>query len=259
MTINRVPDVPFAQIANSALRDERLSFKARGILALALSNVGEWKAGLSYFVSGSDKDGKDAVQSGLNELTALGYRKVTKVQGADGRWSSIVEWFHTPIEVADYPHDDEEDDDTDDRMDRHPGFPGAGEAGGIRTPSQNTIKNTPPSSSSSVASLLPPPPQSAAATDIQTTEEPTSADDEQGSSGKATPEQYRHFADTIEDADLTGMNPQDAVTKYREWWTRNTGTTLADWQERSIRHRVTSCDRLAALASKGLTPNWDAD
>ena len=72
MSIQRVPQVPFAQIANSALRDKRLSFKARGILALVLSNTGEWEAGLRYLESQSDTDGRAAIQSGLNELTELG-------------------------------------------------------------------------------------------------------------------------------------------------------------------------------------------
>lgn len=96
MSIQRVPEVPFAQIANSALRDRRLSFRARGILALVLSNVGEWEAGRNWIVNQSDKDGKAAVQAALNELTELGYRVVIKKSEGYKGMTSIVEWFHLP-------------------------------------------------------------------------------------------------------------------------------------------------------------------
>lgn len=96
MSIDRVPSVPFAQIANSALRDKRLSYKARGILAMVLSHSGEWNASREFIVSHSDHDGQKAVQAGLNELTALGYRKVVKRQREDGTWESWVEWTHNP-------------------------------------------------------------------------------------------------------------------------------------------------------------------
>lgn len=94
MTVNRVPEVPFAQIANSALRDKRLSFKARGVLALVLSNVGEWRATAEWIERQSDRDHKHAVQTALNELTEYGYRKVRKEQLPDGRIRTVVDWFH---------------------------------------------------------------------------------------------------------------------------------------------------------------------
>lgn len=88
--------VPFAQIANVALRDKRLSFKARGILAMVLSNVGEWEATASWINEQSEQDGPTAIQSGLNELTRLGYRVVTHERDVDGRVRTLTEWFHNP-------------------------------------------------------------------------------------------------------------------------------------------------------------------
>lgn len=97
MSIQRVPSVPFTQIANSALRDKRLSFKARGLLALVLSNVGEWNATLNWLVAQSDHDGKASVQAALNELTEHGYRIVSREQDKkSGDIRTVVTWHHVP-------------------------------------------------------------------------------------------------------------------------------------------------------------------
>ena len=96
MSIQRVPEIPYAQIANSALRDRRLSFKARGILAMVLSNVGEWEATARWIEDQSEVDGAHAVQSALNELTALGYRTVTHERDDQGRLRTIASWRHLP-------------------------------------------------------------------------------------------------------------------------------------------------------------------
>lgn len=94
MTIQRRPDVPFAQIANAMLRDKRLSFKARGILAMVLSHAEEWDAQRDWIENQSDHDGRAAIQSALNELTEHGYRRVEKQQQADGSFRTVVLWFH---------------------------------------------------------------------------------------------------------------------------------------------------------------------
>ena len=99
MTIQRVPDVPFAQIANSALRDKRLSFKARGILAMVLSHSGEWAAGRDWIERQSDQDGRDAIQSALAELTEHGYRRVMKAH-VDGHVRTVVQWYQEPLTDA---------------------------------------------------------------------------------------------------------------------------------------------------------------
>jgi hypothetical protein len=97
MTVNRVPEVPFAQIANAMLRDVRLSYKARGLLAMVLSNTGDWDTPREWLVSQSEKDGRESVQSALNELTELGYRRVTRGNNPEnGLFQTIVEWSHEP-------------------------------------------------------------------------------------------------------------------------------------------------------------------
>ena len=94
--IQRVPIVPFAQIANGALRDRRLSFRARGILAMVLSYPGDWSASRAWLEGMSERDGREAVQSALNELNEAGYRRVTREQMGAGRWRTVVLWCHEP-------------------------------------------------------------------------------------------------------------------------------------------------------------------
>lgn len=102
MSIQKVPQVPFAQIANSALRDSRLSFKARGILALVLSHSGEWTATLRWLESQSQVDGRAAIQSALRELTSLGYRSVHRERYGD-EIRTIVTWRHESNELISRP------------------------------------------------------------------------------------------------------------------------------------------------------------
>lgn len=95
MSVQRVPSAPFAQIANEALRDSRLSFKARGLLAMVLSHSGEWVATRRWLEAQSQHDGRAAVQSALDELTQFGYRSVTYERvGAEIR--TVVVWRHSP-------------------------------------------------------------------------------------------------------------------------------------------------------------------
>ena len=67
----------FTQISNAVLLDERLSFKARGIIALLLSRPANWRIYLSEISERSNKDGIKAIQSGFKELVTFGYLELT--------------------------------------------------------------------------------------------------------------------------------------------------------------------------------------
>ena len=67
----------FTQISNAVVLDERLSFKARGILVLLLSRPVDWRIYLGEISERSSKDGKKAVQSGFKELVEYGYLALT--------------------------------------------------------------------------------------------------------------------------------------------------------------------------------------
>lgn len=138
MTINRVQGSGFAQVANAALRDQRLSFRARGILAMVLSYSGEWDASRDWLETMSGPDGREAIQSALNELNDLGYREVIRTQLPNGTWRTDVNWLHTPGTDV-----------TEGRVSRPPVEPVAGEAVLLPEHHQQNTENsqaTPPSS-----------------------------------------------------------------------------------------------------------------
>ncbi|MFK7949219.1 MAG: hypothetical protein AB8G11_16630, partial [Saprospiraceae bacterium] len=75
----------FTQIANDILLDQRLSFKARGILVLLLSRPKNWKIYIDEIIERSDVDGKHSVRTGFKELKALGYVKLVRIWNKETR------------------------------------------------------------------------------------------------------------------------------------------------------------------------------
>ena len=80
------------------LEDDRLSFKAKGILAYLLSKPDNWKVIVGNLVKYS-KDGKSAVYAGLKELKECGYYVKTPIRSEDGR--RISRWESTVYELPD--------------------------------------------------------------------------------------------------------------------------------------------------------------
>jgi len=75
------------------LDDERLSFKAKGILAYLLSKPDNWKVIVKDLINHS-ADGKTAIYSGLRELKKYGYYKKEPVRDEFGQriayWESVI-------------------------------------------------------------------------------------------------------------------------------------------------------------------------
>lgn len=78
----------FTTISNQAIRDSRLSFKARGLHHLLLSYPDDWEVNLKHLSSQSDVDGRTAIAAGIRELIEAGYiiRRQTREAG---RFSSV--------------------------------------------------------------------------------------------------------------------------------------------------------------------------
>lgn len=113
---------PYAQIDNRALNDSRLSWRARGILAYLLSKPDNWQVVIEDLIKQSP-DGRDAVRSGMRELTKAGYLELVAKQDESGRMQGkeyIL--YETPKEMP-----------VEDRENRTTGFPSVG-----KSPTNNT-------------------------------------------------------------------------------------------------------------------------
>ncbi len=93
--VERVPN-GYATMDKRFLEDDRLSFKAKGILAYLLSKPNNWKVVVWDLVQHC-KDGKTSVYAGLKELKELGYYKKVPVRNEEG--TRIVRWESTVYEV----------------------------------------------------------------------------------------------------------------------------------------------------------------
>ncbi|WP_339193053.1 helix-turn-helix domain-containing protein [Paenibacillus sp. FSL W8-1287] len=83
---NKAP--PFTRILNESLHDERLSFKARGLLAYMLSKPDNYRFYIDELTKHTT-EGKDSIRAGLKELEQLGYIKRYSVKDSRGK---IMSW-----------------------------------------------------------------------------------------------------------------------------------------------------------------------
>lgn len=78
----------FTQVPNELVNDDRLSFKAKGIMLMLLS-LPPWHDGMtSDTLAGAGPDGRTAVLSALKELREAGYMRLVRTQDSQGKWSS---------------------------------------------------------------------------------------------------------------------------------------------------------------------------
>jgi len=77
--------IGFTQIPNQIIRDNRLSWKAKGIYMHLVSKPPVWNFYVEEIIK-SSKDGKTAVQSGIKELESYGYLKRNKAKNDDGKF-----------------------------------------------------------------------------------------------------------------------------------------------------------------------------
>lgn len=81
------PDRNFTIIPNDVLRDENLTYRARGILCYLLSQPCDWTVS-SHRLRREATEGRDAIRAALKELMNAGYLRRDREQDARGLWQT---------------------------------------------------------------------------------------------------------------------------------------------------------------------------
>lgn len=87
----------FTIVDNAVLEDERISFRAKGVLVFVLSKPDNWKISERHLAR-VGHEGVTAIRAALKELELAGYIERQRIKGEGGRfeWESVV--FDTPQE-----------------------------------------------------------------------------------------------------------------------------------------------------------------
>lgn len=86
----------FTMIRNDVLRDQALSFKARGVLAYVLS-LPDGESITANSLSGKAKEGRRAILSAFAELEEAGYMQIARTADKRGKWRTVTV-------ITDVPH-----------------------------------------------------------------------------------------------------------------------------------------------------------
>lgn len=88
----------FSIVDNKIIEDERLSFKARGLLIYMLSKPDDWKFYTDELAKRSSKDGVSAIKSALNEIENAGYLTRKQDHKKNGQFAS-QDWLLTDVSM----------------------------------------------------------------------------------------------------------------------------------------------------------------
>ena len=96
----------FTAIPNEALRDKRLSLKARGLLAYCLSLPDTWDFSIEGLAVTTGA-GVDAIRTGVKELEKAGYLIRHRARTTNGRYG-VMEYslYDTPQEAKNKPSEE---------------------------------------------------------------------------------------------------------------------------------------------------------
>ncbi len=94
LSVHRIVNVTGEGIT-AAMQDRRLSYRARGLLALVVVSPAH-SPHREWLVAMSDGDGWAEVKAALAELNEHGYRRVSKTRLPDDSWQHTVVWTVEP-------------------------------------------------------------------------------------------------------------------------------------------------------------------
>ena len=112
----------FSIVDNKVIEDERLSFKARGLLIYMLSKPDDWKFHTEELAKHSSQEGLSAVRTALKEIEKCGYLRRKRERSPKGTFTS-QDWLLTDkpsvAPQAENPHVDKPHVEKP-RVDNHP-------------------------------------------------------------------------------------------------------------------------------------------
>jgi len=103
LRISKDKENPYVMINKGVMKDEQLSWKARGLMGYLLSLPDDWIIHLSELEKHSSKDGRESLASGIKELIDLGYivrEQARKEDGNFGTWNYTVFESPRPLETT---------------------------------------------------------------------------------------------------------------------------------------------------------------
>jgi hypothetical protein len=89
------PESGYSILRNAIVRDDRLSFKARGLLAYLLSHDEGWRVSADLLAQ-QGPDGRTAILSGMKELEEAGYLVRVKDRSEDGTFATHTVVYEEP-------------------------------------------------------------------------------------------------------------------------------------------------------------------
>ncbi|MGW0043497.1 replication protein [Rhodococcus sp. NPDC003348] len=93
----------FTILSNEVLNDNRLSYRARGVLMWLLSKPADWRTRSESIAAQSPREGRDAIRTAMRELEEFGYLVRERVQDELGRWHIVQTVFEEPALPAPGP------------------------------------------------------------------------------------------------------------------------------------------------------------
>ena len=93
------PDNGYLMASNTVLREERLSYRALGLLLHMLSHADGWVFRSDDLARESYGSGRDSVQKAMRELAEFGYLVTTKKRNPDGTFNTTTTVYDVPKEL----------------------------------------------------------------------------------------------------------------------------------------------------------------
>jgi hypothetical protein len=101
MTIVRAPrEDRYTILDRSTVNDDRLSFRALGLLTYILDKPDDWRITGAELARGESREGRDAVLTALRELETAGYLRRERIRKPDGTFNTISTVYSQPVDVA---------------------------------------------------------------------------------------------------------------------------------------------------------------